>query len=39
MVDATDSPVGMNGLFKGPEITSVSSAKSSPSKKVFSSES
>ena len=31
IADAKDSPAGINVLFSGPEIISVSAAKSSPS--------
>ena len=34
MVDANASPLGMNVLFSGPEIMSMSAASSSPSAKV-----
>ena len=34
MVDANASPLGMNVLFSGPEIISVSAANNSPSAKI-----
>ena len=39
IADANDSPVGINGLFNGPDTTSISAARSSPSKNVVISES